>query len=143
MKTSCTYNFFHITKIQGNILSNHQSGKSGIQTHGTDKAVHRISSPAHSVTLASFLCIVQSYYFFSFINSFLSIIFSCIVYLKPFLFRCHRERQFFIHYSFKKPADRYATPCATSMPFHRSSGSINPRTSDRDSSHGYVPAHVK
>ncbi len=55
MKTSCIYNFFHITKIQGNILSNHKSGKSGIQTHGTDKAVHRISSPAHSVTLASFL----------------------------------------------------------------------------------------
>lgn len=54
MKTSCTYNFFHITKIKG-ILSNHKSGKSGIQTHGTDKAVHRISSPAHSVTLASFL----------------------------------------------------------------------------------------
>ena len=33
----------------------YRSGKSGIQTHGTLKSVRRISSPVHSITLASFL----------------------------------------------------------------------------------------
>ena len=44
------------------------SGKSGIQTHGTAKAVRRISSPVHSITLASFLPFDGAKVRFSFIR---------------------------------------------------------------------------